>query len=136
MKIVVSGTVRLCVDNDNLDPVNDPEVLRRLDGAASERGEDDAFAGYIDDPTLRSIGISGGFIDLRYDADANVVRVVTEYDSPQKISLAELQALKYHTTEQWSDGLGESFECEYVSENGLFLDLAPDDQVVEVSQGS
>jgi len=134
MKIAVTGSVELCQDNDDMDPVTDPAVLRELDGAASDRTEDDSLAMYIDDPGLRSIGLRGGFIELKFRADDGSLSVVTEYESPRALTDAELRMLVQHTTDQWSDGLGESFECSYAEENGLSLDLAPSGQQVRVEQ--
>ncbi|QDU38223.1 hypothetical protein Mal4_25480 [Maioricimonas rarisocia] len=134
MKITVSGSVGLYVDNDDQDPVHDSAVLRRFDGIHSPQEEDDAFANYIDDANLRSIGIKGGFIELRYDAAVNALSVVTEYDSPRPLNDEELRELVEHTTDQWSDGLGESFECSEAESNGLELDLAPPGQRVQVQQ--
>lgn len=134
MKITVTGSVGLYVDNDDMEPVRDRNLLRRFDGAASSREEDDAFATYIDDADLRTIGLSGGFIDLRYDTAANMLRVITEYDSPRSLNEDELQRLVRHTTDQWSDGLGESFECSEAESRGLQLDLSPPDQDVQVQQ--
>lgn len=134
MKITVTGSAGLYVDNDNMDPVHDRDVLQRFDGARSPREEDDAFALYIDDADLRTIGLEGGFIEIRYDQPANMLRVVTEYDSPRALSEDELRRLVEHTTDQWSDGLGESFECSEAESRGLQLDLAPPDQEVQVRQ--
>ncbi|MFG0336200.1 MAG: hypothetical protein ACF8TS_22815 [Maioricimonas sp. JB049] len=134
MKITVSGSVGLYVDNDDQDPVHDSAVFCRFDGVSSPQEEDDAFANYIDDARLRSIGIRGGFIELRYDAAGNALRVVTEYESPRRLNNEELQLLVQHTTDQWSDGLSESFECSEAESSGLELDLAPPGQRVQVQQ--
>ncbi len=134
VKVTISGTVGLAIDNDNLDPVTDPAVLSQLHGVASAREEEDSLAYYLDVPLLRAVGLQGGFIDLRYDATARKLFVVTEYDSPRQLSGPELDQLVEHTIGQWSDGLGENVECPYASANGLHLDLAPDDQEIRVEQ--
>lgn len=134
MQITISGTASLCIDDDNCTPVSDPAILKQLDGCKSGRDDDDAFASYIDSRELREIGLRGGYIELQYDTGDRVLRVVTEYESPRPLSDDELRKLVQHTTDQWSDGLGESFECEYASNHGYELDLAPMDQAVTVVQ--
>ncbi|CAK8988239.1 Uncharacterized protein SCF082_LOCUS21764, partial [Durusdinium trenchii] len=128
VKVVIIGTAGLYVDNDDMDPVTDPAVIAPLDLFASSREEEDSFACYIDSPLLRPIELQGGFITFRYNSDENQLYVVTEYDSPRRLTRSELDALIQYTTDQWSDGLGESLECPYVSENHLCLDLAPECQ--------
>jgi len=134
VKVAIIGTVGLYVDNDDMEPVTDPALLAPLDSFASSREEEDSFAFYIDAPLLRPVGLKGGFIDLRYDSDENRLYVVTEYDSPRRLSSSELDLLIEHTTDQWSDGLGESLDCPYATENKLCLDLAPEHQTVRAEQ--
>ncbi len=136
VKVSIIGTVGLYIDNDNWDPVTDASVLSQLHGVASAREEDDSFACYIDVPSLRAVGLRGGFIDLRYDASENRLYVVTEYDSPRQLTRVELDQLVEHTTGQWSDGLGESLECPYAAENGLHLELVPENQEVRIEQAN
>lgn len=134
IKVAIIGTVGLYIDNDNWDPVTDASVLSQLHGVASAREEEDSFAYYIDASPLRAVGLRGGFIELRYDATTKRLSVVTEYDSPRRLTDLEIDQLVEYTTGQWSDGLGENLECPYASANGLHLDLAPKNQVVRFDQ--
>ena len=134
MKVTVRGTAGLYFDTDDWPAVEDPQILSKLDGFKSEQGEADEFAPYIDAPELRAVGLQGGFIEIQFDRSRNQLYVVTEYDSPRRLSDDELRLLVKHTTEQWCDGLGESLDCPYAEENNLHLDLAPMDQQVEVEQ--
>ena len=138
MQVTITGTDRLCVDDDEWTPVTDAKVLQKLDGFQSGRDEDDAFAAYIGDgpadEPIAGIGISEGYIDLKYDRQRNTLLIVTEYQSPRQMTDEELSVLVNHTTGQWSDGLGESLNCAFVDDNGLYLDLAPSDQEVSVQQ--
>lgn len=102
MKIVISGLASASA-LDCEEEITDPARLRTLDGLDYST---DRCSNYLD-RSFEEIGVSGGVVRLAYDAGAEQLRVVTEYQAPRRLKPAELRKLVQETVGQWSDGIGE-----------------------------
>ncbi|MFS2002706.1 hypothetical protein ACEN9F_03675 [Duganella sp. CT11-25] len=101
--------------------VEDPEVLRSLDGIES----DEVFSDYMSDGgdrTLSNAGVSGGRLRFFFDDGAKLLIGVTEYQLERELTLEEQALLAEYTSGQWSDGIGENFAQER-TESGLSVQL-------------
>ncbi len=134
MKIRISGSV-VVRNEDDFELVADPDVIKKLDGC---QDTDLAAADYIGDGSgekeYQAIGLTGGFIELQFSDDDQQLWVVTEYESPRKLTDDELRFLVKYTQGQWSDGIGESLDIPYADENGLEVELYDSGQTVRVEQ--
>ena len=59
------------------------------------------------DEELSDLEITGGDLRLMLGPDGKEVRVVSTFQSPQKLTRAQLKLLTDDTVGQWSDGIGE-----------------------------
>jgi hypothetical protein len=120
MKIIVSGPAAAFDSDDN--PITEATELKKLDGLIA--GDGAVCSDYLDGD-LDEIGLTGGAVKIVYDAAANRLRVVTEYQSPRKLKKNELKALADDTQGQWSDGIGEGGFLDYAEHTGISVDPYP-----------
>jgi ankyrin repeat protein len=118
MKIIISGPAQAYQDDETDELVEDPKRLQALHGLDFSK---DKCSNYLDGP-LDKIGLRGGLITLAYEKKQ--LRVVTEFESPRKLTAAELAALVDDTRGQWSDGIGEG-EFRHAKKLKLQIDLSP-----------
>jgi hypothetical protein len=69
--------------------------------------------------------VSGGNIQLQYDAKRKLLFVLTEFGLSSRPTPAELAVLVESTTGQWSDGFGVDFCANIEEETELTVDLYP-----------
>lgn len=86
--------------------ITDSAVLAELDGQSADV-EDAPLASFLEDPTLKSRGVSGGGLTLFFD-EARGLEVETRYALAEKLADDELLALTDFTVAQWEDAIGES----------------------------
>ncbi len=118
MLIRISGRVEVLDEEDN--PVKDPAVLRKLDGAVS----DDVCSNYLDSD-LADLDITEGAVRLTYNSATKKLWVVTEYKSPVKLKQSQLKRLVQETLGQWSDGIGEGCFDDRSDEWNVSINLSP-----------
>lgn len=120
MKIIVTGPAE-AFSSETEEEIVDPVLLQELDGLAYSK---DRCSKYIDE-SLQDIGVTGGVIQLAFDAKKKRLRVVTEYQAPRKLTAAELKLLVEETTGQWSDGIGEG-DFLHRKKLKMAVDLSPE----------
>ena len=96
MLIRISGRVEV-LDNNGT-PVADDAILGQVNGAAA----DDECSNYFSN-RFADLGITGGTVKLTYEPVAKTMRVVTEYESPEKLTAADITQLAEETRamERW-----------------------------------
>jgi TPR repeat protein len=109
--IIISGPAEAFAENPrDSKPITDPKTLARFHGLASEQ----ACADIFDEPPLNTLGLSGGRLRFTLDSKKPVLRIITTYRVPRRLSDQETQLLVEATKAQWSDGCGSgSFENFY-----------------------
>ncbi len=126
-RIIISGRAAVSRDDEQID---DPAVLRTLDGLAYD---DERFTDYLGGPgedELAAALESGGVLRFSYREGEPLLEVRTEYRSRRPLSPAELALLVEYTMGQWSDGIGENLTCESRSRWGFsIMCLIPGDGV-------
>jgi hypothetical protein len=123
MKIVVSGRAA-ARDGETGEVIGDRERLQAVQGL---RFDEDLIATYLADACLDEVSISGGAIELQFDAERGELRVISEFWVPEALNEEQLEALIDQTQGQWSDGIGEACFDAWSAEQGIDLDLAPFD---------
>ncbi|WP_254507831.1 ankyrin repeat domain-containing protein [Anatilimnocola floriformis] len=117
MKIIITGPAE-AFDDDTEEPVDDPRRLAPLDGLDFSTDKCSNYLG----KELDEIGLRGGVIRLA--VEKKKLRVVTEFESPRKLTPAELAKLVDDTRGQWSDGIGEG-EFRHAQKYKLQIDVSP-----------
>jgi hypothetical protein len=134
MKVRIAGTVEIRND-ENYELVDDPAVAKSFDGIKYTEEE---MADYIGDgrgeEAYAAIGLTGGFIELRFDTSDHRLWVLTEYETPRELTDDEIKFLVEHTRGQWSDGMGENMDIPLADEKGLALELYETKQTIRVEQ--
>lgn len=124
MKIRISQPVAV-FDAQSDESVTGAAKLRALDGLVYDREKvSDYFGG--GDVDLDDIGVTGGALQLTFDAASGRLLVVCEFASPRKLKPKELKSLTAHCQGQWSDGIGEGIDGEWSDSHGVRVDFAPE----------
>ena len=122
-------------DEDGL-LVEDPVVLRSLDGL---QYTEEVFSDYLGDggdADISEVGITGGSLSFVFDAPSSQLMVSTTFMLARTLTAAEIELLRDFTSGQWSDGIGENFFQERMS-HGLAPHAVPtDDEDIHITQGS
>src|SRR5207253_5943539 len=84
-------------------PLVDPERLAKV---AELHHTEDTISDYFD-PDLAELELTGGDLRLTLAPDGKELLVVSTFQSPRKLTNAELKKLERETVGQWSDGIGE-----------------------------
>ena len=119
MKIVISGAAK-ATDRETGELVTDPHRLSKLNGLIYA---EDSCVEYLSE-SLYQIGIIGGQIELRFDANFPKLQVVTTFHATRKLKRGELQLLTDETIGQWGDGIGEG-EFQFAEDLGIEVDVSP-----------
>lgn len=130
MKIVVTGPA--AAFDQEQEQITDPGALQKLNGLEDAEA---VCAEHLEGP-LADLGVEGGTLRLVFGPQEGL-RVVTEYQSPRKLTRSELSELVEHTTGQWSDGVGESCFLAHTDATGVSISVYPipyDDDAVRVEQ--
>lgn len=110
-------------------PISDPVRLRALDGVR-DTGEE-SFVEYLADydefaEVLDRIRCDGVFVS--YDAGANSLRYVTEYEVDGDLTDEQQGILRDHTVNMWQEGIGVAFAQVVLTDRHAVVVLG-DDQV-------
>ncbi len=93
------------------------DVLEVKTARAATRGDLQALHGKILDPEeiaryldddLQDLGIEGGALSLKFDANQGTLQVVSEYRVAARLSEMQIAQVREQTAGQWSDGIGEN----------------------------
>ncbi len=109
LTIIISGWAAVFEGDDR---ITYPPVLRKLDGLVYD---DECFTDFlggteVEDALSASLE-RGGSLRFEYLTGSALLRVTTEYRANRTLTPEELQSLASYTEGQWSDGIGENFEC-------------------------
>ena len=109
VRIVIRGVAAVFRDDEQ---VTDSDVLRTLDGMVYDH---ERFTDYIGGPPeedeLSAALEPGGIISFKYQDGDYLLTAITEYQSRQPLTEAQLRLLVDYTMGQWSDGIGENWMC-------------------------
>jgi hypothetical protein len=136
MRIRITGLAQ-AFDPVSEAPIIDIARLQALDGLVYDEDQcSNYFGGEVD---LTAIGVTGGSLQLAFDAQSGRLLVVSEYTSPRKLKPKELNALVAETSGQWSDGIGEGIQHQWEKSHGVLIDFSPLDSgkpvVVQIDDG-
>jgi hypothetical protein len=129
--VIIRITGRVVVRGEGETPVTDEDLFRELDGASS-----DLQCGDYLDYKLADLGVTGGPVKLAYNPATGQLRVVTEYEAPDRLDDRHLALLVKNTRGQWSDGIGEGCFDRLGDRLGVRIDVSPfcEDKDIRVEQ--
>jgi hypothetical protein len=108
-RIIIRGSAAVFRDDEQ---VTDPSVLRKLNGLVYD---DERFTDYLEgSPEEDAVADAlepGGNIRFSHSSGADLLTATTEYDTRRPLTDSELRLLVDYTMGQWSDGIGENWEC-------------------------
>jgi hypothetical protein len=103
MLIRVSGVAAVFDENDEF--VSDRELLRQFDGYVYD---DERFTDYLGGPPVEEVLAEllepGGYLLFALASDSPLLRAVTEYRTPRRLTDSELRVLFDYTMGQWISG--------------------------------
>jgi hypothetical protein len=120
--ITITGPILVCDAADD-EPITDVKRLMVCDGVEEK---DANLAEYLDGD-LAHVGLGGGDLKLRFDAEQQCVVVVSTFESPRRLTPQEVEELIEYTRGQWSDGAGEGAFYDLMAEQNFGMDLTPSD---------
>lgn len=108
-------------DDESGEPIDDPEILKTVDGV---RYDEESVVDYMGDGSdtrdlYDSAKFTGGYLQFQYDEATNRLAVITEYDVNRDLDDREILKLREYTGGQWSDGAGSNFAQIYAEKTGL-----------------
>jgi len=95
-------------NSDDGTPIEEPALLRTYDGYVYKDECFDEHMSGINDRELEEAGVSGGYLEFKYQEKNNTLYAITEYQLQRKLNDSEVLKLRKHTVGQWSDGIGSN----------------------------